>query len=536
MDLLAKLRLVRQKEDIQLPETPYFRKTYTHRSGEERPLKLRGYQAQMVINLLAMKRFVVGDDTGLGKTIETVASLCQVWAKQPKKKAIVVTKKSSMTPGWEIEGFGAFTQGVKVIMALGGPKKRAKARQEWLDHDGPVVIIYSYGSWANDFSETMGWEDYIIVFDEATVFKNPKTRIHKVCKHSSAQADRCWSLTATLIKNDLMEGYGIYRVTVPGLFNMNEQTFMQSYALVEMKRVGRNRRVPVIVGYHKRHIELFRQQIELYYLGRPKHAVAKDLPMLTSRDVKIGLTSWQKEKYKEALSGLMEHGDGEIRDFTETTQLTSLIYCQEIVNHPGLIEYPDYRSTKLEALTEMLTEGEFEGEKVIIFTRFSKMVGIARAHLESKGLKCVTVTGGESSKQRKEAMLSFQNPKDPTNVIFITMAGGDAINLQAAKALIFYDTPWSAGDYIQILGRMIRIGSEHDRVYAIHLVCQDTIDEHVQAVVKKKMALIQAVLGERVKGEKGETRVFQNSSDTQDLFDALQADARRQKGGTPQPA
>ncbi len=138
------------------------------------------------------------------------------------------------------------------------------------------------------------------------------------------------------------------------------------------------------------------------------------------------------------------------------------------------------------------------------------------------------VTGDESGAQRKAAMEAFQNPDDPTRVIWITMAGGDAINLQAAKALVFFDTPWSAGDYLQILGRMIRIGSQHDSVYALHLVCRDTIDERVQEVRRKKMRLIEQVLGDRVKGDTAEDVIYDSGSEVKDLFDAMVQDARHQ--------
>jgi len=222
---------------------------------------------------------------------------------------------------------------------------------------------------------------------------------------------------------------------------------------------------------------------------------------------------------------LLELGDGDER---ETTQLTALIYCQEIVNHPALIEYPDYRSEKLDALVDMVTEGgDFHDEKVIVFTRFKEMVNHAIPVLEGKGIKCVRVTGSENEYQRKAAMDAFQDPDDPTRVIWITMAGGDAINLQSAKALVFYDSPWSAGDYLQIVGRMIRIGSEHDTCYAIHLICRDTIDERVMQVVKKKMGLIEQVLGERVKGKREADVVYEAGSEVKNLFDAMVADARK---------
>jgi len=520
-----KLKLVRQKEDISLPHPPNLKKSISKRDGTEIPLDLRGYQKQMVIHLLAMNRFIVGDDTGLGKTVETIASLCMIWAKTPDQKVIVLTKKSSV-PQWYSE-FDRFTTGLNVFLAVGDPKQRKEAQEGWEKSTGPTVLIQGYVSACNDFTKMQNWKDYILICDEATVFKSPDTRTHKVCRHLSLQAERCWGLTATLIKNNLMEGYGVYKVVVPDLFKMTASAFMVNYCIVQMQSVGRGRQVPTIVGYRQSDIEVFRDKIDPFYLGRPKHAVAKELPVLTTRDIQVGLTDWQAAKYQEALSGLLEHGDGDIRDFTETTQLTSLIYCQEIVNHPALLDFPDYTSEKLDALIDLVTEGgDFEEDKVIVFTRFAKMVDVAKEALEKAGVKCARVTGAEDEKARKFAMDSFQDPKNPTRVIFITMAGGDAINLQAAKALVFYDTPWSAGDYLQILGRMIRIGSDHESVYAIHMVARNTIDERVQGVVKKKMGLIEQVLGERIKGEKGKDVIYDAGSDTKDLFSAMVHDAR----------
>jgi SNF2 family DNA or RNA helicase len=159
------------------------------------------------------------------------------------------------------------------------------------------------------------------------------------------------------------------------------------------------------------------------------------------------------------------------------------------------------------------------------------MVDVGVKALAKHGIKSVRVTGSEDGEARKKAMLDFQDPDNDTQVIWITMAGGDAINLQTAKALVFYDTPWSAGDYLQVLGRMIRIGSNHDRVFALHLVCKDTIDERVQEVRRKKMKLVESVLGQRVKGEGGQEadQTYDTTSEVKDLFDALRNDARKIK-------
>lgn len=282
-----------------------------------------------------------------------------------------------------------------------------------------------------------------------TMFKNPSTQVHQVMRHMAGQAKRVWGLTATLIKNNLIEGFGIYQVVVPGLFRHSKTGFMKDYCILRMVRVKGNRQVPQIVGYRDTDIQRFKDKIEPYYLGRPKHDVAEELPVLQTKDVYVGLTSFQHSKYQEALGGLLELGNGEEK---ETDRLTAIIYCQEIVNHPVLLGYDKEKSEKLDTLADMLTEGgELEDEKVIVFTRFKKMVDYAIPYLEKKGVKCVRVTGQETDEQRQDAMEAFQDHKSDVKVIWITMAGGDAINLQAAKALVFFDTPWSAGDYLQCL-------------------------------------------------------------------------------------
>jgi SNF2 family DNA or RNA helicase len=211
----------------------------------------------------------------------------------------------------------------------------------------------------------------------------------------------------------------------------------------------------------------------------------------------------------------------------EVTKLTALIYHQEILNHPALIGC-EGESEKMDALLEMLTEGDLVDEKVIIYTRFSKMVDLLMPALQKAGLGPVRVTGAESGDQRQKAQDAFQNPENPCKVICITSAGGEAINLQAAKAIVFYDTPWSAGEYLQVIGRMVRIGSVHDRVLARHLVAKvkgvPTVDQKVQEVIEKKLKLIEAVLGERLKGkDSGSTsdEVLTVTSEINELFDAL---------------
>lgn len=172
-----------------------------------------------------------------------------------------------------------------------------------------------------------------------------------------------------------------------------------------------------------------------------------------------------------------------------------------------------------------LLDGEMGDEKVIIFSRFRGMVDILEKALNDKKIKTCRITGAESGDERKASQTRFQDPEDETKVCLITMAAAEGVNLQIAKAVIFYDTPWSAGDYLQIIGRMIRIGSAHDKVFSYHLCVPKSIDSRVMKSLHTKMGLIEAVLGTRLKSDESSDVIEVGKSEISDLFDGLIEDA-----------
>lgn len=516
---LEKLRAIRQRTDVTIRPTPLLRTTLVQKDGTEKPFALRYYQVQMVLHLVSMPRFIVGDDMGLGKTAESIAGLCYLWEKDPTLRVLVLTKKSAVRQ-WA-EEFKRFTSGVDVVVCKGTPKQRAAAIETYLASKGPSALIMGHRGAVQDFRLIQDVKWGVLVVDEVTVVKSPTTQMHQICRHLSLQSQRVWGLTGTLIKNNLLEGYGIYRVVEPNVFALTLNAFIDNYCITELVNVGRGRKIKQVVGYRKASIEIFRNKIEPYYLGRPKHLVAAELPPLTTRRVRVPMSEAQSAKYKEALTGLLEIGTGDVK---EVTKLTAVTYCQEIVDHPELIGIQG-DSGKLDALLDILTDGDLEGEKVIIFTRFEKMVTLGVAALEKAGIQCVRITGKEGEDERAQAQATFQDTSSGVPVVWITTAGSDAINLQAAKAIIFYDTPFSAGDLLQCLGRMIRIGSTHDKVFALHLVAEDSVDERVMDIIDGKMELLEAIIGKRIKGE-SDGLILSEAGTIDALFESLRETAR----------
>lgn len=540
-----KLKQVRASKTLELNPTKMFRQEFVSLDGSVQPFRLRYYQSQGIFHLLMVNRMILGDGTGLGKTIQAIGALCYLWERDPAIKVIVICPKSAIRQ-WASE-VDKFTTGIKTYIATGNPAQRKAAYQAWAsasnDPSQPrAILITNYHSLRSDWDDGIqktppppgskpgtqpvtgrGFLDeltartpkIVTIFDEATAFKNPSTKTHQTCKFLSERSSRCWGLTATLLKNNLMEGFGIYKVIRSDTFS-SKNAFINAYCVTELQRVKGGAKIPIVVGY--RNLEHFRATIDPYFYGRPKHLVSDELPSLTTKEILCELSPAEDKKYTEALAGVLELGDGELKDYSDTKELTSLIYAQEVVDSLALLKFDegdigvghfDGKSAKESALLDLLNE-EFEEEKVIVYTRFEKLVGRLQTLLKAEGIKSVRITGKEKDTDRKKAQDVFQDLKSDVKVIFITDAGSEAINLQAAVGMIFFDSPWSWGNYVQLLGRMIRIGSPHQKVLAIHLIAEragkklakdrETIDHKVVKKLRKKKGLIDQVIGEAALG------------------------------------
>jgi SNF2 family DNA or RNA helicase len=555
------LKQVRTSKTCQLKPTTMLRQEIVGLDGEKQPLKLRYYQVQGIYHLLMVNRMILGDGTGLGKTIQAISALCYIWERDPGMKVMVVCPKSAIGQ-WASE-VDKFAIGIKYFIASGTLPQRKVIYEAWFKHVGPAILITNYHKVVLDWDQGIvkvppspdakkgtqpvlgrGLLDSLtskipslsVIFDEVTACKNPQTKTHQTCKFLSERSKRVWGLTATLLQNHLMEGFGIYNVIRPGTFK-NKSSFLNIYCITELQTVKGGGKVPIVVGYHN--LDHFRQTIDPFFYGRAKQDVSTELPALTTREVICELSKVEDLKYKEALEGVLELGDGEIRDFTDTKQLTSLIYLQEVCNSLALLKFDDGgfgpsfegRSAKEAALVDILTE-EFDGEKVIVYTKFASHIPRIQVILAKEGIKSAAICGSMGDKERKKAQDAFQDLKGKVKVIIITDAGSEAINLQAASAMVLFDSPWSWGRYVQLLGRMIRIGSPHQNVLAIHLITRrpglsgkkaETIDSKVVQKLRKKKGLIDQVIGEAAIGA---LKFDRSEGDIRELLHSLRETAK----------
>jgi len=547
-----KLQEIREASTVALRKNKYLKET----------TELRNYQAQMVMHLLMLNKMVVGDDVGLGKTIEIIATYCYLLEKDPELKIIWLGPKNSL---YQVASeFKKFTEGIssyvvrgirkedKVVGCKTGLMKKylksstycgvcehakeceeakaffrgmknvdfRKMKYKEFGESDTNVLILNYSLALTDYKHILEHvKNFVVVFDEAAAFKNYKSKTWAVCRELADASKKAWPATATIIKNRLEEAYSIFKCVLPSLVG-NVTNFRDNFCIQKKIRIpGSRRRIPITVGY--KNLKAFREMIDPYFLGRTAKDVDLELPDLISKEIRCEMTSIQKEKYAEALDGLLETDEGKVKT---VTKLTAINYCQQISNSPHLVgvEGP---SAKEEELFNLL-DNELLGQKIIFFTRFRKWVDRLEILMKKKGLNPLRITGAEDAETREENKLKFSSSPDH-NIILITSAGGNALNLQAARVLIWGDLILSYGDVIQVIGRMIRFGSEHKKVLSIHLICDKTVDDHIFKIVFPKKKLFEEILGKRHEGLLEFKDVME--SEVNGVYQALLGDALAKK-------
>jgi SNF2 family DNA or RNA helicase len=155
-----------------------------------------------------------------------------------------------------------------------------------------------------------------------------------------------------------------------------------------------------------------------------------------------------------------------------------------------LMSFP---SPKVEAFMEDVTEGDFLGQQVVVFSDSKELLSLLEHEMSKKKVEHVIITGDVTGDDRQHAIDTFQEGK--AQFCLLTRAGGEGITLTAASTMVRLMRSWSHTVHTQVEDRTHRIGSEiHDVVTYIDYITDDTIEMGQMVRLNAKEARAQEVL------------------------------------------
>lgn len=335
----------------------------------------------------------------------------------------------------------------------------------------------------------------VLIMDEAHKLQDKNSKLYKTMTVVKSVCSVVWLLTATPLLNGLDSLYHIVNFTVPGFLGKKYE-FDNRYTIWHLKdqyvKGGAKRKIKVLDGY-KNLGELNERLKQVMIVRQKKYNLkfANIMKEMTPEEVLI---------YEKVSSGIVSLGDDE-RNFSrrmhDLQRFIDRAYdsddeLKDLVRDYNKTEYSTKESTLVETLAKCLGKGY----STIIYCDYKETVERLYNVLLSKrsdlGIgKVYKITGSINIKTREKV----EDKIGQRDVILITSAGTESINLQKCNCIIFYDTPFSVKQSIQAIGRICRMDSQYKYQYCIFITMKGTIDEYKYRLFHNHLDLVQQSVG-----------------------------------------
>lgn len=440
---------------------------------------------------------LLADDVWLWKTISAWLIVSELASRGRISKVLIVCPKILMTQ-WQDELDTKFW--IPSIIKTGQGLINAKI-PEWIG-----AVITTYNSARIHLDKLVDSNYDMLILDEAHKLRNlfgTDTPPQVAKRFQKSLEDRMFKyvlmLTATPIQNRLWDLYSLVDLLTvarghanpfgtPGLFakkyiadshsdarklKESSQEEFRSVVYWYMSRIRRwdaNLHFPDrIVQMHN--VEPTPQEIELISVA------TKSIEKL-NRLVQIGILQ-SLVSSPEALVWRLEN-----MVHNKTITETFMLEVKEVAKRIPI-------TTKLKGLGVLINDLRSERPqdwRVVIFTRFLHTQTSIQSFLNDQKIAC-GVINGKTSSNNKETIAKFSKEHPEINVIISTEAGSEGVNLQVANVLVNYDLPWNPMIVEQRIGRIQRLGSNHDKVCIFNIVLQGTFESYIVWRLMEKLQM-----------------------------------------------
>ena len=348
--------------------------------------------------------------------------------------------------------------------------------------------------------------------DKNSKYYNTMSVIHSICTV-------VWGITATPLLNGLGSLYSLVNFCCPGFFG-NKSAFDNRYTIWHLRdqyvKGGAKRKIKVIDGY--KNLDELNKKLQSIMIIR---SIKYDLRYT---DVYKSMTDEEYDIYKQVSSGILSSGEDE-RNFSrrmhDLQRFIDRAYSGDDLIKDLVDRYNSGGvSTKEDTLISVLRGCLSKGYSTIIYCDYKETVKRLKSVLKDKkkdlGLRNVYEVSGSISIKTREAV---EEKIGSSDVVLITSAGTESINLQRCNCIIMYDTPFSVKQSIQAIGRVCRRDSLFKTQYCIFITMKDTIDEYKYRLFQNHLNLVQQSVGVGTDVPVTEDYLMTDSKDLQRMKD-----------------
>ena len=435
------------------------------------------YQLEGVQYAVEKKRCILGDQPGLGKTLQAICTVVKA-----HREAVIygesfptlVVCPAALKVNWQRE-FKKFA-GLNAIILDDSNRQTWHSFYDCKKADGsPLceVFITNYESLKKFFVKRVSEGGKLtmkgILFDErVNLFKSVIIDESHKCKSGKTQQGKFVEGTPVVNNNtDLIQQLKILgRLEDFGGYSR----FVERYC--DGPKQASNVK------------ELNWRLWNCCFFRREKSKVLTQLPDKTRQYLQIDITNMKE--YQSAESDIVKYlkqyknaSDAQVQRSMNGAVMVKM----------GLLKQISARG-KIKAVSEFIHDVIDGGEKLIVFGYLKEVI----AELKKEFPNAVTVTGSDNISQKQFAVDSFQNNPDCKLIILNYKSGGTGLTLTASSRVAFIEFPWTFSDCEQAEDRAHRNGQKNN-VNCYYFLGKDTIDKYMYDVIQTKKNIANGVTG-----------------------------------------
>lgn len=412
---------------------------------------LHPFQREGVQFLTTHPSALLGDEMGLGKSIQAIVALRLLLYGGDVRRALILAPK---TVFWDWYAKLRLWAPDLTVLPVEGPKRR----REWYWSCDSHIFIAGYETYREDCELVPPDRFDLVILDEIQRIKNPNTAAAQAVRRLGAHWR--WGLSGTPLENKLDELVAVCQAIKPDL-------------------------LPSAKGLAPEYV---REAVTPFVLRRRKADVLQSLPPKTSRVVWLDLTPPQRAAYdmaeRQGIAALAGNGAG-----ANATWLLALLgRLKQICNR----DEATGASCKCDYLLQELPSLRQTGDKALIFSQYpDKTLKPILPRLAP--FRPALFDGSMRDSWRQELVMRFQQTEEPWVLAMSLKAGGVGLTLTRANHVYHFDQWWNPAAAEQAEDRVHRIG-QRQPVQVTTLLTRGTIEERIAEMLERKRELFRQVM------------------------------------------
>jgi SNF2 family DNA or RNA helicase len=398
------------------------------------------HQKKTAAFLTLYRRCFCFNEQGSGKSSAAIWAADYLMSLGLVSRVLILCPLSIMDAVWRNELFtNAMHRTVGVAHGTAQKRKNVLAQ-----NDDFVIINYDGIGVVHDELKAGGFD--LVIVDEATCMKNPKTKRWKLLNGLLDSNTRLWLMTGTPAAQSPMDAYGLAKLVSPNSVPKFIGTFRDRvmHQVTRFKWVPREDASTIVHDVLQPAIRFTKEQ-------------CMDLPDMVYTRRSADMTRQQKKYYEELRKEMLIQAAGE--DVTAANAAVQMIKLLQIA--AGAVYSDDKEVLEFDikhrynALREVIDESN---HKLIIFAPFRHVIRMLSEQLTADGFTTEIIDGTVPAGRRSEIFDAFQTQKDPRILIIQPQAAAHGVTLTAADTIIWWGPVSSLETYAQANARIHRAG------------------------------------------------------------------------------